>query len=149
MTGCPHWCARHASAICVGEPHQHGGVCLWLLQEPGAAAKILIDGQLVPARDAAGWARTFARLGAAELAATVRRLGELADAETITVTPDPQVRAAVLAAAGLDDKLREGGVARGDDGDHAALPAHHECTVGEQPGVVVNPATHKLTVVTS
>ena len=108
---CPHWCtSEHEFNVHAGEMHVHDGLLVRLLQGFGRPqARIYVSAGDISAAEAPEWAHTFAILGHAELAATIKRLGELAEADAAFTRPQPGAR-------------------------------HEECTIGAQPGVIVNPA---------
>ena len=89
----PHWCVMDTDQHThIGAQHHHGDIYVWLIQNTAwPAAKVYFDGHLFPWREAARWSHTLAKLGAAEAAATVKRLGELAEADAVFARPQPAV----------------------------------------------------------
>lgn len=89
MSDCPGWCSRHYEGVHLSDEHTHTlnlegtqaeGVRVFLSVPAGLPQwpMIHVDRIYFAPRDAAVYASMFARLGAAELAATVTRLAELA-----------------------------------------------------------------------
>jgi len=87
----------------MSDTHWHGpdlGVGVTLVQERTACVPVIYLGRigvrkcLILIDHVAGWVDLFEWLGQYELAATVRRLGELAEAEAVFSRPQPRVPAA-------------------------------------------------------
>jgi hypothetical protein len=83
---CPSWCTDHAEAIgCLpgmhqSPAHEHEGLIV-RLRQGRSGTHVWLGYARIPAVEAADMASALSRLGHAELAATVKRLGELAEAD--------------------------------------------------------------------
>jgi hypothetical protein len=81
--GCPAWCTEPADhTVHISDMHLHDQLAVCILQERTLVHPLIYIGKCpVTIAHAPRFAHLFALLGAAELAATVRRLGEIAEAE--------------------------------------------------------------------
>ena len=82
LPGCPGWCTFHAHGVCQSADQVIDGVSIHMLRTASmTVSDVWVNGIPWTPLQAIDQGRTFARLGHAELAAHVTRLGETAIAE--------------------------------------------------------------------